>query len=261
MKLTVLTENMAGGDFYAEHGLSYLIEHEGRKVLFDTGHSDIFIKNAKKMGIDIQTEIPNIVLSHGHWDHGNGLHHLTNKTLITHPGVFMKRYRKGDNTNIGLSIDKKSLLDHSIHVILNSAPYRISDSIVFLGEIPRINDFEAKSTNFVNENGHPDFVPDDSALAIVQNNSLIVVTGCSHSGICNIISHAIEVTGIKQVNSVIGGFHLKYHDEQTRKTIKCFKDLNIQRTYPSHCTELPALSAFYKEFGMKQVKSGMVFDF
>ena len=66
MKITVLTENTAGGKFLAEHGLSYLIEIDDQKILFDTGHSDVFLKNASQLGIDIQTEVETVVLSHGH---------------------------------------------------------------------------------------------------------------------------------------------------------------------------------------------------
>ena len=72
MKLTILTENVAGGIFSAEHGLSYLIECENNKVLLDTGHSDMFIRNAEKLNINLD-DVETVVLSHGHWDHGNGL--------------------------------------------------------------------------------------------------------------------------------------------------------------------------------------------
>jgi len=81
MKLTVLTENTASKNFLTEHGLSYLIEYNGKKILFDTGHSDVFLKNAKQLNINLD-EVETVVLSHGHWDHGNGLKHLKNKTLI-----------------------------------------------------------------------------------------------------------------------------------------------------------------------------------
>ncbi len=103
MKLTVLTENNAGSHFLAEHGLSYLIEINGEKILFDTGHSDVFIRNAAKMGISIHDEVEKVVLSHGHWDHGNGLIHLNDKTLITHPSSFIKRFRKKDHSTVGLN--------------------------------------------------------------------------------------------------------------------------------------------------------------
>lgn len=222
MKITVLTENCAGSGFLAEHGLCYLIEHEGEKILFDTGHTDIFIKNANILGVDIQKEVNTVILSHGHWDHGDGLQNIQHKTLITHPEVFIKRFRKKDNSNIGLKLTK-SEIEQKFKLILKYEPYYISDKMIFLGQIPRLNDFEAKTTHFSDELGRPDFVIDDSAVAVIQNNGLIVITGCSHSGICNIIDYAIKVTGINNVRTVIGGFHLKENNLQTKYTINFLK--------------------------------------
>ena len=108
MKLSVLTENVASGYFTAEVGLSYLIEHDDGTILFDTGHSDNFLRNAKRLNIDIN-KVKTVVLSHGHWDHGNGLKYIKNKDLICHPNVFIKRYRRNDNFHIGLDLSFKKL--------------------------------------------------------------------------------------------------------------------------------------------------------
>ena len=105
-----------------------------------------------------------------------------------------------------------------------------------------------------------DFIPDDSALAGIVNNELVVITGCSHSGICNIIEYAKKVTGISKVKTVIGVFHLKQNNLQTQKTIEFFKQNEVAKIYPSHCTELPALSAFYNEFRIQQIKTGMILE-
>lgn len=260
MNLIVLTENTAGGKLLAEHGLSYLIEIDGEKILFDTGHSDVFLRNAKTVGIDIQNEVKTVVLSHGHWDHGNGLRFLENKNLITHPVAFSKRYRKTDHSPVGLSltkdeIQKKFTLSETIN------HYQISTNLFFLGEIPRLNDFESQTTAFEFENGEDDFVLDDSALATVVHDELVVITGCSHSGICNICEQAKIVTGISKIKAVIGGFHLKYRNRQTIETIGYFKRNKVEILYPSHCTELPALAAFYDEFRIEQVKTGMALEF
>jgi len=259
MKLSVLTENTASANFTAEFGLSYFIEHDGTNILFDTGHTDVFLKNAKKLNIDIdKTDL--IVLSHGHWDHGNGLRYLGNKKLLCHPDAFKKRYRKINQSNIGLDLSYEEL-NKKFELIVSSTPYYISENIIFLGEIPRLNDFESQTTSFIDENKEPDFVPDDSALAIVINNKLTVITGCSHSGICNIVEYAKETTGLKNVKTVMGGFHLKENDIQTKKTIQYFKEQKIKNILPTHCTQLPALAAFYDEFKIKQVQTGMVFHF
>jgi 7,8-dihydropterin-6-yl-methyl-4-(beta-D-ribofuranosyl)aminobenzene 5'-phosphate synthase len=260
MRLTVLTENTAGGRFTAEHGLSYLIEHNGKRILFDTGHSDTFIKNAKKLKIDIDKTIDTVVLSHGHWDHGDGLRFIRDKKLITHPNSFIKRYRKTDKSNIGLSLSKSDI-EKQFKLIVSEFALNITDDIIFLGEIPRTNSFESQTTTFIDDNNNDDFVTDDSGLAIVQNNELIIISGCAHSGICNIISHAIEITKITKVKAVVGGFHLKHNNLQTKKTIEYLEKLDIQHLYPSHCTELPALSAFYNTFNIKQLKTGNILEF
>ncbi len=261
--ITVLTENAAGGHLGAEHGLSYLIEHDGQTILFDAGHSNLFLKNAEMLDIKLIQSVDAVVLSHGHWDHGDGLRFLwfiDDVPLITHPSSFIKRYRKTDHSYIGLAITKEEI-EHNFNLITSKKPYNISDNIIFLGEIPRNNDFESKTTTFVDENGSPDFVPDDSAIAIKLDDELVVVTGCSHSGVCNIVEYAREVTGISKVKAVIGGFHLKHNNQQTKKTVEYFKSLNIEYLHPSHCTELPALAAFHDEFNIEQLKTGRVLTF
>ncbi|NLO04070.1 MAG: MBL fold metallo-hydrolase [Bacteroidales bacterium] len=260
MKIYILTENIAGGKFQAEHGLSYLIESEDKKILFDTGHSDIFLKNAELLGIDIEKEVDTVVLSHGHWDHGDGLKYLDNKKLITHPGSFIRRFRKKDLSPIGLSLSKTKLLN-KFQIEATADPLMITKNLYFLGEIPRLNNFESQTTTFTDDFRNDDFVTDDSALAAIGSNEIIVITGCSHSGICNITEHAKKVTGVDKVKAVIGGFHLKYDDEQTQKTINYMKENGIDLVYPSHCTELPALSAFYNVFHNQAVKTGMIFNF
>ena len=260
MKITVLTDNVAGGKFLAEHGLSYLIEIDGEKVLFDTGHTDVFLKNAEKLGIDIHPEVKTVVLSHGHWDHGGGLQYIGNKNLITHPDSFSKRFGKSNHRPVGLKLSRKEI-QQKFNLTETINYYQISTNLFFLGEIPRLNDFESQRTAFEFENGDDDFVPDDSALAALGNNELVVITGCSHSGICNICEQAKKITGISKIKAVIGGFHLKIKNQQTLQTIDYFKRNNVEKLYPSHCTELPALAAFNEEFGIEQVKTGMIFEF
>lgn len=256
MKLTVLVDNVAGGQFQAEHGLSYLIEIDEQKILFDTGHSDLFLRNANKLGINIVEEVETIVLSHGHWDHGNGLIHLSNKKLITHPSAFSKRYRKSDHTPVGLNLEKEDL-SQKFEIITTKEPLRITENLWFLGEIPRVTNFEAKNTSYLFENGEEDFIVDDSALVANTRNGLIVISGCAHSGICNICEYAKKVSGMNKVHAVIGGFHLKDQGEQSLKTLAYFEQNNIQRILPSHCTALPAKILFSGQFDFPEIKTGM----
>lgn len=260
LSISILTDNTAGGQFLAEHGLSYLIEIDNAKILFDTGHTDVFLKNAKKLNLDIEKEVKTIVLSHGHWDHGNGLKYLKGKFLITHPASFVKRYRKADHSLVGLELMHEEL-EKQFELKESQNSLQITDNLFFLGEIPRDKGFESQTTNFEFEDGSDDFIPDDSAMAAIVNNELVVITGCSHSGICNICEHAMKVTGINKIKAVIGGFHLKTQNKQTIKTIEYFKQNNVETLLPSHCTALPAMALFHETFKTEQVKTGMVFQF
>lgn len=259
MKLTVLSENSASAYFFAEHGLSYFIEYDNIKILFDTGASDVFVKNAKKLNIDLN-ETDYIVLSHGHWDHGNGLRFIKNKPLICHPSAFIKRFRKGEYKNIGLEMSLEEI-QKQFDLTTSKEPYYITPNIIFLGEIPFEYGFEERVSFFNLENGEIDLIEDDSAIAIIIENELVIVSGCAHSGICNITEYAKELTGINKVRAVIGGFHLKHQNYQTKKTINYFKDNKVQNLLPSHCTQLPAMAMFYDAFAVKHVKAGMTFNF
>lgn len=259
MIISILTDNNPGANTSAEHGLSYLIEYDGKRILFDTGQSNLFLKNAHFMGVDM-TLIDAIVLSHGHFDHGDGLEYMPGGKLICHPGCFVKRYRKADYSYIGLKHSKNELAE-KFRLITSKKPYSISEKIVFLGEIPRVTDFESKVTSFVLEGGIPDFVMDDSGIALLSDRGLFVITGCGHAGIVNSLEQAKKVTGENRIYGIMGGFHLKKADRQTKETILYLQENHVKHVYPSHCTEHPALELFYKNFGTNQVKTGDVFTF
>lgn len=259
MRVSVLTENQPGPFIPAEHGLSYLIEYDGKKILFDTGQSDMFLKNAEKMHVSM-ANIDKIVLSHGHFDHGNGLDYLSGSSLICHPGCFVRHCRKNDHTFIGLK-NSQEQLSWMFNLTLSSTPVKLSEKIYFLGEIPRHTDFESQITPFILEDGTPDFVMDDSAMAFLLDAGLFVITGCGHAGIVNTLEYAKKVTGVSTIIGIMGGFHLKEVNRQTQETIRYIRENNMKYILPSHCTELPALAAFHEAFGLRQVKTGDIFEF
>ncbi|NLX66065.1 MAG: MBL fold metallo-hydrolase [Bacteroidales bacterium] len=259
IKISILTDNYPGRNCCAEHGLSYFIEHKGTRLLFDTGQSDLFLKNAAIMGIDI-SDIDMIVLSHGHFDHGDGLAYLPGGKLLCHPGCFIKRYRNGDHSYLGLQCSYEEIAE-KFNLVTTDKPYKISDTIVFLGEIPRITDFESQQTPFSLEEGTPDFVPDDSAIAILTEQGLFVITGCGHAGIVNTLEQAKKVTNEDRIYGVMGGFHLKKSDRQTKETIQYLLNHKITHVIPSHCTAFPALVQFSKKFDIRLPKTGDLFSF
>lgn len=257
MKISILVDNTPGSNTLAEHGLSYFIEYDRHNILFDTGQSDLFHRNAEIMTLDTK-DVDQIVLSHGHYDHGNGLNYINGGNLICHPGCFVKRYRKDGDSYIGLKNEADSIRD-KFNLVTTAQPIQIFNGAYFLGEIPRISNFESKTTHFIFEDGSPDFVMDDSALAFRVENGVFVITGCGHAGIVNTLEHAKKVTGESTIVGIMGGFHLKTNNLQTQKTIEYLKDNNVKHVYPSHCTAAPALVEFFKNFNSPQIKTGDVF--
>ena len=255
----MLIDNFPGSHIPTEYGLSYLIDYEGKKTLFDTGQSDMFLRNAGRMNIDIR-DVDAIVLSHGHFDHGNGLGHLAGGRLICHPGSFVKRFRKNERNHIGLKLTKDQICE-KFDLVETKGPFKISENIIFSGEIARNSKYESQSTPFVFEDGTPDYVMDDGSLILVTGPGLFVITGCGHSGIINTLEHARKITGESRLNGIMGGFHLKEVNRQTTETIRYLKDNNVRHIYPAHCTSLPALSAFFNTFKVKQVRTGDILSF
>lgn len=253
LKITVLNDNIAGRWCRAEHGLSFRIEAD-RTVLFDTSSSDLIAYNAKILNIDLQ-QIDTIVLSHGHDDHTGGLSLFEGQQLICHPDTFLKRTRKSNGTNLGIKWSEDEIRS-KFDLVLSRDPIQLSEQIYFLGEIPRLTEFESKQTAFRKADGTDDFVMDDSGLAIVTSKGLVVISGCAHSGICNMTAHATKVTGIEKIHLVIGGFHLQNDDATTQQTIDWMKSMQVEQVIPSHCTNFSAQAAIFKSFRFIPVKSG-----
>jgi 7,8-dihydropterin-6-yl-methyl-4-(beta-D-ribofuranosyl)aminobenzene 5'-phosphate synthase len=259
LKIHVLVDNTSGVNTIAEFGLCYLIEFNGRRILFDFGQSNVNLRNAKAMNIDIKN-VEFKVLSHGHFDHGNGLEYLNGGTLVCHPQCFVKRYRKDNNSFIGIQ-NSKEQISKWFNLVTTEEPYQLFDGAVFLGQIPRLTDFESQVTPFEFEDGTPDFVIDDSALALSTDDGLFVITGCGHSGVINTLEHAKKVMGVDKIFGIMGGFHLKENNLQTKETIKYLLENKVTHVIPSHCTTLAAMTEFCKYFIIKEVKTGDTFNF
>jgi len=268
MKITMLVDNHTIIDSYyvGEPAVSYFIEESGHKYLFDTGYSDVFLQNAVAMNISLD-DLSGVILSHGHNDHTRGLTYLikqkfqkmlTKPRLIAHPEVFLTRTENG--AEIGCPI-KKSVLEKHFSFNLSRKPIWLSDRLVFLGEIERSNDFEAKipvGTFQEDRKNIPDYVADDSALVYQSSDGLVIITGCSHSGICNIIEQAKKVCQEERVINVIGGFHLlNTAPERMQRTCDYFRALQPAEVYAAHCTDLNAKIALSAVTSVKEAGVGV----
>lgn len=264
MKLKVLVDNNTIIDQYylGEPAVSYYMEDEGSRLLLDVGYSDVFIRNAEAFGLDLET-LDKIVISHGHDDHTRGLKYYFEKehkkpvTLIAHPDAFKEKISEG--LNIGAPILEQEL-SQKCNLVLTREPMSISPNLIFLGEIPESNDFEGRRA-FGEQSGtngpEPDYLMDDTALVYKSPRGIYIITGCSHSGICNIIEYAKAVCGDSRVLGLIGGLHLFEVTEQAQKTADYLKQHPIKELYPCHCTSFAVKAELHKALPVKEVGVGL----
>lgn len=254
MELTVLVDNNTLIDryFLGEPGFAAYIRHEGLSVLFDTGYSDVVVRNAMAMGIDLM-QLDAVVLSHGHIDHTGGLPALLQHRLgaatehraaaaspefVFHPAALAVR-TAGGLGNIGAAVGREALAAAGT-LRETRGPLWLGDSMVFLGEVPTGFAFEARPALgklHLPGGTEPDLVPDDSALACLTGAGLVVVTGCAHAGVCSVVEYAKEVTGCDRVADIVGGFHLyDAGDGRIHETAKYLKEIGPAALHPCHCT-------------------------
>lgn len=280
MKATVLVDNTTLIDryFLGEPGLSVLIEADGQRVLLDCGYSGVFIENARRMNLDLY-HLDWLVLSHGHLDHTWGLTDLAKlyteasinavehrrPTLLAHPRAFETRLAD-KCPEIGSIMGPDKLARH-FGLELDAQPRWLSEHLVWLGEIPRRFGFEdcgPMERLLVDDAGNtvPDTLVDDSALACVTDQGLVVITGCSHSGICNIVEQAREVTGVSRVADVLGGFHLLDAPEpRLADTATYLGSLGLRALHACHCTDLAAKMALARTCPLVETGSGTMLDY
>ena len=263
MRLKVLVDNNTYIDhnyFMGEPALSFYIENKNDRILFDTGYTDILMRNAEKMNIDL-SKINKIVFSHGHNDHTNGFEFLSKKydmskaELYCLEGCFRPKYESGDYIGAPFSqteVEKKCVLN------ISNEPVEISSNLILLGRIPDYFDFEKRKSigTLDSHNGPEDLCYEDTAMAYKMPDGIFIITGCSHSGICNIIEHAIKVTGQERIKGVIGGFHIFENDIRLSKTIEYFEQRNINNIYPCHCVSFRAKAEIDRHIPIFDVASG-----
>ncbi|ANT63541.1 hypothetical protein AYJ57_24030 (plasmid) [Salipiger sp. CCB-MM3] len=260
MKIRLLNENLVSDlCWLAEYGFSAWIEYEGSKIVFDTGWSDVWCRNAETAHIDLDAADV-IALSHFHSDHSRGLlfHPFTEKkTLVLHPRVMtalLDPFIEPPDRHLPhrySDIERKIRADFQI--VETVGPYEIAPGAFFLGQIPRVVPFERGYY-------YEDTMEDDTALAFRTEKGAVVLTGCSHSGICNICTYAKSVTG-QDLYAVIGGFHLVHPEKPALdETIAWLRAEGIPRLLPVHCVSFDIQARLQSEFGYDRPGAGSLIE-
>lgn len=267
MKITVLTENQAGKrGTVAEHGLSVFLELKEKKILLDTGQSDVYVKNAELLGVDL-AEADAIVLSHGHYDHCGGLIYFPGKLpdVYVQEGAFDEKYSGNGKTggwrNIGIPW-KRTQNGFYRNGKLEEACFRqtceieeIFPDIYVLGGITKWEQWEGVADRFaVLENGvfRKDRMTDEQMLIVREDGRIHVFAGCCHAGIMTCLNRVREAFPGEKIGMIFAGMHLKgCTQERICKTIDALKKMEFDVLVPVHCTGMMAIAQMKMAFGEK----------
>lgn len=258
MKVVCLIENTSCyADIEAQHGLSFYIESNGKKIIFDTGASDRFLNNAKKRNVDL-TAVDTIILSHGHYDHTGGLHGLLQQN--DHAVVYMREWAL--EPHYSLHSGKPAFIgipENSMNEIKNLPPNRIhfTQSVESLEQLLGKNCFLFSNVtgNHCYSKGNDGlliqqgeaYVADpfihEQNLVIEENGRMILFSGCSHSGVINIMEACKQLTG-KEPDILIGGFHFQKPRQDGTIDTKFAEEIAARlqnyctKYYTCHCTRV-----------------------
>jgi 7,8-dihydropterin-6-yl-methyl-4-(beta-D-ribofuranosyl)aminobenzene 5'-phosphate synthase len=241
----------------AEHGFSVLIEvvqQSGavRRFLFDTGVTpDGMVENMRRLDVD-PAGVEVVVCSHGHFDHTTGFDGFvrrvgrSNVPIVIHPAFWSRRRLNfpGREPFELPTPSRRALEEAGFEIVERPEPsFLFDESVLITGEVPRTTDFETGFQHheaFLAGRWEADpLVLDDQALvAHVRGRGIVVVTGCGHAGIVNIVRYARHLTGVEAVHAVIGGFHLTgaAFEPIIPATVAALAELKPQVVVPAHCT-------------------------
>lgn len=265
LKIVFLAEDTRGDNVFvkAEHGLSVYIETEKHKIIMDTGASDITWENATALGIDIE-KVDTVVISHGHYDHTGGVLSLAEKN----PGVdiYIQRRALGDyyEENNGEIIYIG--IDHDIDLLSSlvsvEGDFKIDDELSLFSGIKE-RKFWPKSNLKMREKTDDGFIQDtfehEQFLVINENGKRMMISGCAHNGILNLIDRFYEQYG-SYPDTVISGFHMMKDGHYTLEEIESIKKAAEQLAvmdsvfYTGHCTGQPAYEIMKEIMGENLIR-------
>lgn len=265
IRLTILCENSVErvnpDGLLAEHGFACYLQLPTGNYLFDTGSGLTLLHNAERLDIDL-TLLQGVFLSHGHLDHTGGLYSLLGKIrkipIYAHPDVFSQRFSSngGKLREIGIPWQQTALESVGAEFQLRSTARQVSNCLTLSGEVPRNSATETGDPNLLvnTPSGTKTTDPlwDDQSLYITTEKGLVILLGCAHAGLLNIIDHALEITGEKKIHMILGGTHLKFcSEQQLAATLDRLEGLDIDWIGASHCTGLRQAQKLAERFGEK----------
>ena len=265
LKITILSTMLADGDGLGEWGFAALVEADGHRILFDTGaHTDVVLKNAQSLKIDL-TAVPDVVLSHSHEDHTGGFPPLRKSVASKTPGGLGRTYvgqgifaQRADAPNAPLH--NRMLAVKSEYeatggvVVICEKPTQLFPGVWLTGPVPR--KFQERNWSGTGEISTAtgrveDNIPEDMALIIDTADGLVVLTGCGHAGIINIVDYARTFVRPARVHALIGGVHLfNASDETLAWTAEKLRGFGIDHFLGAHCTGIETVYRLRRDLAL-----------
>jgi 7,8-dihydropterin-6-yl-methyl-4-(beta-D-ribofuranosyl)aminobenzene 5'-phosphate synthase len=273
LKITVLSTMLVGGlghEGVGEWGFSALVEADGHRVLVDTGlRPETVLQNAREMHIDL-SDVQEVILTHNHGDHVGGLMTLRRELMKKNPaalsvayvanGIFYSRPSAEGEDNEMIAIRKEYEATGG-KFIEHADASEIFPGAWLTGPVPRKypeRNWSATGKVQTLQGLVEDTIPEDQSLVLNTPQGLVVVTGCGHAGIVNILTYATTKFVNRPVYGIVGGLHLfSAKDEQVNWTADEFKQFKVANLLGAHCTGIEAVYRLRERAGLTR-KSAVV---
>ncbi len=268
--------NIEGVDFLGEHGFAALVTHPTGIYLFDTGQGHTLPHNARQSGLPFE-DLAAVILSHGHYDHTGGLAWVLAQTgaieVHAHPAVFSPHLAKiADDTAkppryVGCPRTREELEADGARFVFHDQTATIAPGLWFISGYARHGDQTPADGKLVLGGGAgpvPDPMADDASLLLETASGPVLLLGCAHGGVLNILDHVREHLGVSRLQAVLGGTHLMFYtSDQIREVIAAFEAFDVAQVGVSHCTGGEAATQLAQHFGGRfcRAAAGSVFRF
>ena len=270
MKATVLVDNIPQRDIPGEWGLCIYIEYQGKKILLDTGASDLFVKNAAKLNKELQ-KVDYAVLSHAHYDHADGMRAFYQNNqraaFYLQKGSEENCYMKKWIFHKYIGLPKGILEEYRDRIIFAEGDYSLCQGVSLiphktagLSEIGRRNCMYVRSKS----GWKPDDFSHEQSLVFETTEGLVIFNSCSHGGADNIINEIKATYPGQKIRALIGGFHICNRPEaEVRALGQRIKETGIEEIYTGHCTGKKAFAILKEELGTAahQLHVGLEMEF